>query len=152
MEEGRIFPDGQLASTIFDQEDLMKDAVRIAAAKVRPVDDQRNTACYAGGMANVRFSISTASEVQAAIKTHAEAAGMDVSAYMIAAAAAQMARDDAATAAFAALDALNQAAVEEAANVPETDLPSFDSLTAEEQLLVRRVLGSALGSDDSGVA
>jgi hypothetical protein len=63
-----------------------------------------------------------------------------------------MARDDAATAAFAALDALNQAAVEEAANVPETDLPSFDSLTAEEQLLVRRVLGSALGSDDSGVA
>ena len=103
-------------------------------------------------MANVRFSISTASEVQAAIKAHAEAAGMDVSAYMVAAAVAQMARDDAATAAFAALDALNQTAIEEAAGIAEADLPSFASLTAEEQLLVRRVLGSALGSDDSGVA
>jgi hypothetical protein len=103
-------------------------------------------------MANVRFSISTASEVQAAIKAHAEAAGMDVSAYMVAAAVAQMARDDAATAAFASLDSLNQAALEDAANIPEANLPSFASLTAEEQLLVRRVLGSALGSDDSGVA
>ena len=82
----------------------------------------------------------------------AEAAGMDVSAYMVAAAVAQMARDDAATAAFAALDALNQTALEEAANIAEADLPSFASLTAEEQFLVRRVLGSALGSDDSGVA
>ena len=130
----------------------MKDAVRVAAVKVSAIDGPRNTACYATGMANVRFSISTASEVQAAIKAHAEAAGMDVSAYMIAAAAAQMARDDAATAAFAALDALNQAALEEAASIPEADLPSFASLTAEEQLLIRRVLGSALGSDDSGVA
>jgi len=103
-------------------------------------------------MANVRFSVSTAAEVQAAIKTHAEAAGMDVSAYVVAAAVAQMARDDAATAAFAALDALNMAAAEEAASLPETDLPSFASLTAEEQSLVRRVLGSALGSDDAGVA
>ena len=130
----------------------MEGAVKAATAKVLSAHDRRNTACYDADMANVRFSISTASEVQAAIKAHAEAAGMDVSAYMVAAAVAQMARDDAATAAFAALDSLNQAALEEAANIPEANLPSFASLTAEEQLLVRRVLGSALGSDDSGVA
>jgi hypothetical protein len=130
----------------------VEGAVKAATAKVLPARDRCNTACYATGMANVRFSISTASAVQAAIKAHAEAAGMDVSAYMVAAAVAQMARDDAATAAFAALDSLNQAALEDAANIPEADLPSFASLTAEEQLLVRRVLGSALGSDDSGVA
>jgi hypothetical protein len=112
----------------------------------------RNTSYYDGGMANIRFSISTASDVQAAIKAHAEAAGIDVSAYMIAAAVAQMARDDAATAAFAALDARNQAALEEAADIPEAELPSFASLTAEEQNLVRRVLSGALGSDDAGIA
>jgi hypothetical protein len=103
-------------------------------------------------MPNIRFTISTASDVQAAIRTHAEAAGMDVSAYMIAAAVAQMARDDAATSAFAALDALNQVALEQSDDIPEADLPSFASLTVEEQVLVRRVLGSALGSDDAGVA
>jgi hypothetical protein len=103
-------------------------------------------------MPNIRFTISTASDVQAAIRTHAEAAGMDVSAYMIAAAVAQMARDDTATSAFAALDARNQAALEEAADIPEADLPSFTALSVEEQILVRRVLGSALGSDGTGVA
>ena len=103
-------------------------------------------------MPNIRFTISTASDVQAAVRTHAEVAGMDVSAYMIAAAVAQMARDDAATSAFAALDARNQAALAEAGDIPETDLPSFTALTTEEQVLVRRVLGSALGSGDAGVA
>jgi hypothetical protein len=103
-------------------------------------------------MPNIRFTISTASDVQAAIRTHAEAAGMDVSASLVAAAVAQMARDDAATSVFAALDARNQAALAEAADIPEADLPSFAALTAEEQVLVRRVLGSALGADDAGVA
>jgi uncharacterized protein (DUF1778 family) len=112
----------------------------------------RNTPCYDHGMANIRFTVSTAPDVQAAIRTHAEAAGMDVSAYMIAAAVAQMARDDAATTAFAALDAHNQAALAEAADIPEAELPSFAALTAADQELVRRVLGSALGSDDAGVA
>jgi hypothetical protein len=101
-------------------------------------------------MPKVRFTISTASDMQAAIRVHAEAAGMDVSAYMIAAAVAQMARDDAATAVFAALDARNQAAQDEAAEIRETDLPSFTSLTAEDQALVRRVLKSAVGSDGAG--
>ncbi|HEY1619349.1 MAG TPA: hypothetical protein VGG25_17135 [Streptosporangiaceae bacterium] len=103
-------------------------------------------------MPNVRFTISTASDVQVAIRTHAEAAGMDVSAYMIAAAVAQMARDDAAAAAFAALDTRNQAASEEAAEISEAKLPTFEALTVQEQALVRRVLESALGSDGTGVA
>ncbi|WP_018500519.1 hypothetical protein [Parafrankia discariae] len=103
-------------------------------------------------MPNIRFTISTASDVQAAIRMHAEAAGMDVSAYMVAAAVAQMARDDAATATFAALDARNQAALEQTVDVSEADLPSFDALAADEQALVRRVLNSALGSDTASVA
>jgi hypothetical protein len=103
-------------------------------------------------MPNIRFTISTASDVQAAIRRHADAAGMDVSAYMIAAAVAQMARDDAATASFAALDARNQAAFEQTADVPEAELPSFDALTTDERALVQRVLASALGSDAAGVA
>lgn len=77
---------------------------------------------------------------------------MDVSAYMIAAAVAQMARDDAATATFAALDARNQAAFEQTGDVPAADLPSFDALTTDEQALVHRVLASALGADAAGVA
>ncbi|MCM3885244.1 hypothetical protein, partial [Frankia sp. R82] len=77
---------------------------------------------------------------------------MDVSAYMIAAAVAQMARDDAATATFAALDARNQVALEQAGGLPELDLPSFDALTTDEQALVHRVLNSALGSDNVSVA
>lgn len=77
---------------------------------------------------------------------------MDVSAYMVAAALAQMARDDAATATFAALDARNRAALEQGAEFPEEDLPLLDSLSAEDQVLVRRVLGNALGSDDAGTA
>ena len=83
-----------------------------------------------------------ASDVAAAVKAHAEAAGMEVSAYMIAAAVAQMARDDAATGAFAALDAGDQAAEEQAAGIPAAEWPSFAALTAEERALVRRVLGT----------
>ncbi|GAA2448725.1 hypothetical protein GCM10010191_77740 [Actinomadura vinacea] len=95
-------------------------------------------------MANTQFSISTGPQVHAAIKAHADAAGLDVSGYMVAAAVAQMAADDAAAAAFATLDADNAAALD--------DLPAFEALTAEEQKLVRRVLSSALGSNQADVA
>lgn len=125
---------------------------RAVALPAGQSESQRNTGCYDDGMPNVRFTISTAPDVQAAIRAHAEAAGMDVSAYMIAAAAAQMARDDAATASFAALDALNQAAIEEAAGDPEDEVPSFEELTAEDQAFVRRVLGNALEADDAGAS
>jgi hypothetical protein len=103
-------------------------------------------------MPNTRFTISTEPEIQSAIKAHADAAGMDVSAYMIAAVVAQMARDDAASAVFASLDAQNLAASEQAAGLSEPDLPAFENLTAEEQVLIRRVVGSALGSDRADVA
>ena len=101
-------------------------------------------------MANTRFSISTDPAIQKAIRTHAEAAGLDVSAYMIAAAIAQMAADDAAAAVFAPLDAENASALAEAAQISPAPLPTFGDLTAEEQHLVLRVMRSALGSDGAG--
>jgi hypothetical protein len=100
-------------------------------------------------MANTRFSISTDPQVHAAIKAHADAAGLDVSSYMVAAAVAQMAADDAASAAFASLDADNAAALDEAAALQPSALPAFEDLTTEEQALVRRILSSALGSDQA---
>lgn len=101
-------------------------------------------------MANTRFSISTDPAIQRAIKAHAEAAGLDVSAYMVAAAIVQMAADDAASAVFAPLDAENASALAEAADIRPAPLPTFEDLTAEEQHLVLRVMRSALGSDGTG--
>ncbi|RAY12752.1 hypothetical protein DPM19_24505 [Actinomadura craniellae] len=103
-------------------------------------------------MANTRFSISTDPQVHAAIKAHADAAGLDVSGYMIAAAVAQMAADDATAAIFAPLDADNAMALEESVAVETPGLPAFEDLTAEEKVLARRVLSAALGSDQSDVA
>jgi hypothetical protein len=103
-------------------------------------------------MPNTRFTISTDPKVQSAIKAHADAAGLDVSAYMIAATAAQMAADDAASAAFAPLDADNASAMRQSTALTMPDLPAFEELSAEEQVLVRRVVGSALGSDRADVA
>jgi hypothetical protein len=103
-------------------------------------------------LANIRFSISTDPAIQKAIKTHAEAAGMDVSAYMVTAAIGQMAADDAASAVFAPLDAENAAALAEAAEISPEPLPAFEDLTADEQHLVLRVVRSALGSDGTGEA
>lgn len=103
-------------------------------------------------MANTRFSISTDPAIQRAIKAHAEAAGLDVSAYMVAAAIAQMTADDAASAVFAPLDAENAAALAEAAEISPAPLPAFEDLTVEEQHLVLRVMRSALGSDGNGEA
>jgi hypothetical protein len=103
-------------------------------------------------MANMRFTVSTDPEVHAAIKSHAEAAGLDVSAYVIAAAVAQMAADDAAAVAFAPLDADHAAASEQAAVMTTPALPTVEDLSAEEQVLIRRVVGSALGSDHAGAA
>ena len=103
-------------------------------------------------MANTRFTISTDPAIQATIKIHAEAAGLDVSAYMVAAAIAQMAADDVASAVFAAIDAENAAAMDEGATMNPPLLPAFEDLTTEDQALVHRVISSALGIDDEGVA
>lgn len=103
-------------------------------------------------VANTRFSISTDPQVHAAIKAHADAAGLDVSGYMVAAAVAQMAADDAAAAVFAPLDADNARAMEESGGVQMPGLPALEDLTAEARALVRRVLSSALGSDQADVA
>jgi len=96
-------------------------------------------------MASTRFSISTDPAIQRAIKAHAEAAGLDVSAYMAAAAIARMVADDAASAVFTPLDAENASALTEAAEISPAPLPTSEDLTAEEQHLVFRVMRSALG-------
>jgi hypothetical protein len=103
-------------------------------------------------MANTRFTISTDPAIQAGIKAHAQAAGLDVSAYMVAAAIAQMAADDAASAVFAPLDAENAAAALQAATMAPLPAPAFKDLTPEEQALVRKVVSSALGTDQADVA
>jgi hypothetical protein len=103
-------------------------------------------------MANIRFTISTDPEVHAAIRSHAEAAGLDVSAYVVAAAVAQMAADDSAAAVFSTLDTDNTAAAQQASAMTTADLPAIEDLSAEEQALVRRVVSSALGSDRAGAA
>jgi hypothetical protein len=71
---------------------------------------------------------------------------------MIAAAVAQMATDDAASTVFAALDADNASAMEQSTAATIPDLPAFEDLSAEEQILVRRVVSSALGSEHADVA
>ena len=114
--------------------------------------DVRNTPCYSSRVANVRFTVSTDPEVHAAIRSHADAAGLDVSAYVIAAVVAQMEADDTAAAVFAPLDADNAAAAEQATVTAMPALPTLDELSAEEQALVRRVVNSALGSDHAGAA
>jgi hypothetical protein len=103
-------------------------------------------------VANTRFTISTDPAIQAGIKAHAEAAGLDVSAYMVAAAIAQMAADDAVSAVFAPLDAENAAAALQAATMAGLPAPAFEDLTPEEQALVRKVVSSALGTDQADVA
>lgn len=75
---------------------------------------------------------------------------MDVSAYMVAAAIAQMAADDAASAVFAPVDADNASALAKAAEISPEPLSTFDDLTAEDQHLVLRVVRSALGSEGTG--
>ena len=57
------------------------------------------------GMSTRRFSISTREETHDRIRAHADAAGVDVSTYMIAAAVQQMIRDDQAAVSFATIDA-----------------------------------------------
>jgi hypothetical protein len=56
-------------------------------------------------MGTRRFSISTREETHDRIRAHADAAGVDISTYMIAAAVQQMIRDDQAAASFTTIDA-----------------------------------------------
>ena len=56
-------------------------------------------------MGTRRFSISAKEVTHDRIRIHAEAAGVDISTYMIAAAVQQMIRDDKAAASFATIDA-----------------------------------------------
>jgi hypothetical protein len=56
-------------------------------------------------MGTRRFSVSAREEIHDRIRGHADAAGVDISTYLIAAAVQQMIRDDKAAASFATIDA-----------------------------------------------
>lgn len=101
-------------------------------------------------MAGARVTISAGPAVMAAIEAHAQAAGLDVSAYLVAAAVAQMAADDAATAVFASIDAEIASGMRAGAPVSSPPLPALADLSPAEQLRVRRVLNSALGTGETG--
>ncbi|HZU57553.1 MAG TPA: hypothetical protein VFA06_16910 [Actinocrinis sp.] len=89
-------------------------------------------------MAVKRFSVSTDEETHAAIRAHAEAQGLDVSAYLMVAARLLMAQDDLVTARFADVDA----AIAAAESGPEA--PALP-LNEEEAAAVDRFLDELVG-------
>ncbi|MEU1788024.1 hypothetical protein ABZ553_19460 [Streptomyces sparsogenes] len=74
--------------------------------------------------AKERFSISMDPDVRASVKAHAEAMGLDVSAYITVALRRQMAEDDLVARRFAEVDAAISAT--EAMSAPETADPLID--------------------------
>lgn len=95
-------------------------------------------------MATKRFSISTTPEMHALIKEHAESVGMDVSAYMIAAAIQQISHDVHVREVFADLDAaIDDLERRAAALPPEPSVPP--ALTERERQEVEEI--AALISD-----
>jgi hypothetical protein len=93
-------PAGAVGAEGVDESELVPfvDSRVILMARVTP----RVTMAYMG---TKRFSISAREEIHDRIRAHAEAAGVDISTYMIAAAVQQMIRDDQAAASFATIDA-----------------------------------------------
>lgn len=85
-----------------------------------------NNQCYAGRVAIKRFSVSTDEETHAAIKAHAEAQGLDVSSYLMAAARQLMAMDDLVASRFADVDAAI-ARAEAAEEEPEVEVTPEDA-------------------------
>jgi hypothetical protein len=98
-------------------------------------------------MAKTRISISLDAEHAEQIRTHADRAGMDVSAYLVNAATRQMAETDALEAQFAPIDAVIAAAEAEAAALPALPEVGDDDLTEEEHREVEEALELVYGSD-----
>ncbi|MDT0346221.1 plasmid mobilization protein [Streptomyces litchfieldiae] len=84
-------------------------------------------------MATKRFSISASPEIHTLIKNHADAAGLDVSAYVIAAALERIAEDERVRETFAEIDD-EIAATEAAPDSPRSDTAASDvRLTSDEE-------------------
>ncbi|WP_405898926.1 hypothetical protein OG242_16665 [Streptomyces sp. NBC_00727] len=98
-------------------------------------------------MPKTRISISLDSEHAERIRTHAERAGMDVSAYLVNAATRQMAEAEAAEAQFARLDAVIAAAEAEAAALAPLPEVADDELTEQERQEVQEAMGLIYGAE-----
>jgi diphthamide synthase (EF-2-diphthine--ammonia ligase) len=98
-------------------------------------------------MPKTRISISLDSDHAERIRTHAERAGMDVSAYLVNAATRQMAEAEAAEAQFARLDAVIAAAEAEAAALAPLPEVADDDLTEQERQEVQEAMGLVYGPD-----
>ncbi|MFD9293228.1 hypothetical protein ACFWBV_34240 [Streptomyces sp. NPDC060030] len=98
-------------------------------------------------MPKTRISISLDSEHAERIRTHAERAGMDVSAYLVNAATRQMAEVEAAEAQFARLDEVIAAAQAEAAGLPPLPEVADDDLTEQERQEVQEAMGLIHGAE-----
>ncbi|MEC4014914.1 hypothetical protein [Streptomyces sp. H27-D2] len=98
-------------------------------------------------MPKTRISISLDSDHAERIRTHAERAGMDVSAFLVNAATRQMAEAEAAEAQFARLDAVIAAAEAEAAALPPLPEVADDDLTEQERREVREAMELIYGAD-----
>jgi uncharacterized protein (DUF1778 family) len=84
-------------------------------------------------VATKRFSISTSPEIHTLIKNHADAAGLDVSAYVIAAALERIAEDEQVRQTFFEIDA-EIAAAEAVPASPRPNAASSDAhLSADEE-------------------
>lgn len=98
-------------------------------------------------MPKTRISISLDSEHAERIRTHAERAGMDVSAYLVNAATRQMAEAEAAEAQFARLDAVIAAAEAEAAVLAPLPEVADGDLTEQERQEVQEAMGLIYGAE-----
>jgi hypothetical protein len=84
-------------------------------------------------VATKRFSISTSPEIHALIRNHADAAGLDVSAYVIAAALERIAEDEQVRQTFSEIDAEIAAAEAAPASLRPNATAADVHLTADEE-------------------
>jgi len=103
-------------------------------------------------MAKTRISISLDPDHAERIRSHAERAGMDVSAYLVNAATRQMADAEAIEAQFANVDAMIASAESEAAMLEPPPETTSDELTEEERRDVQAAMGLVYGVDNSAAS
>jgi hypothetical protein len=99
-------------------------------------------------MAKTRISISLDPELAEHIRSHAERAGIDVSAYLVNAATRQMAETEEIEAQFAHVDAIIAAAESEASTLEPLPETTPDELTEEERQDVQAAIGLVYGTDN----
>jgi hypothetical protein len=100
-------------------------------------------------MAKTRISISLEPDQAERIRTHAERAGLDVSAYLVNAAIRQMAEAEAIEAQFTRVDAMIAAAGAEGASLGPLPEATPDELTEEERRQVQEAMDLVYGTDRS---